>query len=157
MRLRERFNPLRLRREVDIMKRLHHPSIIEFVDVFEDNDTLMMIMEFCPGRELFDVILERKYFEESDARPIFAQIARALFYLHSLNILHRDVKPENILVSSIPDHTGQVVAKLLDFGLSKNAGNGSAAKTTFSTGCAVMAPPAFLSTSSSPPQARRLS
>lgn len=137
MRLRERFNPLRLRREVDIMKRLHHPSIIEFVDVFEDNDTLMMIMEYCPGKELFDVILERKYFEESDARPIFAQIARALFYLHSLNILHRDVKPENILISSIPDHTGQVVAKLLDFGLSKNAGNGSAAKTFVGTPCYV--------------------
>eukprot|EP00128_Syssomonas_multiformis_P012359 Colp12_sorted_trinity150504_noHs@17730 len=119
------------------MKRLHHPSIIEFVDVFEDNDTLMMIMEYCPGKELFDVILERKYFEESDARPIFAQIARALFYLHSLNILHRDVKPENILISSIPDHTGQVVAKLLDFGLSKNAGNGSAAKTFVGTPCYV--------------------
>lgn len=119
------------------MKRLHHSNIIQFVDVFEDNDNLMMIMEYCPGKELFDVILERKYFEESDARPIFSQIARALFYLHSLNILHRDVKPENILVSSIPDHTGQVVAKLLDFGLSKNAGNGSAAKTFVGTPCYV--------------------
>jgi len=137
LRLRERFNPLRLRREVDIMKRLHHSNIIQFVDVFEDNDNLMMIMEYCPGKELFDVILERKYFEESDARPIFSQIARALFYLHSLNILHRDVKPENILISSIPDHTGQVVAKLLDFGLSKNAGNGSAAKTFVGTPCYV--------------------
>mgnify|MGYP006178066181 FL=1 len=79
---------MRLRREVDIMKRLHHSNIIQFVDVFEDNDNLMMIMEYCPGKELFDVILERKYFEEIDARPIFAQIARALFFLLSLNILH---------------------------------------------------------------------
>jgi serine/threonine protein kinase len=120
------------------MKRLHHPSIIQFVDVFEDADHLMMIMEFCPGQELFDVILNRKFFQEDDARPIFAQIARALFYLHSLNIIHRDVKPENILISNIPDpKTGGLVAKLLDFGLSKNAGNGSAAKTFVGTPCYV--------------------
>lgn len=138
MRLRERFNPARLRREVDIMKRLHHPNIIQFVDVFEDADHLMMIMEYCPGQELFDVILSRKYFQEDDAKPIFAQIARALYYLHSLNILHRDVKPENVLISNIPDpKTGGVVAKLLDFGLSKNAGNGSAAKTFVGTPCYV--------------------
>ena len=138
LRLRERFNPARLRREVDIMKRLHHPNIIQFVDVFEDADHLMMIMEFCPGQELFDVILNRKFFQEEDAKPIFAQIARALFYLHSLNILHRDVKPENVLISSIPDPvTGGLVAKLLDFGLSKNAGTGSAAKTFVGTPCYV--------------------
>lgn len=138
LRLRERFNPVRLRREVDIMKRLHHPNIIQFVDVFEDADHLMMIMEYCPGKELFDVILERRHFQEDDARPIFAQIARALYYLHSLNILHRDVKPENVLISAIPDQkTGGLVAKLLDFGLSKNAGNGSAAKTFVGTPCYV--------------------
>jgi hypothetical protein len=138
LRLRERVNPARLRREVDILKRLHHPNIIQFVDVFEDADHLMMIMEFCPGQELFDVILNRKFFQEDDAKPIFAQIARALYYLHSLNILHRDVKPENVLISNIPDPlTGGVVAKLLDFGLSKNAGNGSAAKTFVGTPCYV--------------------
>lgn len=137
LRLRERFNPARLRREVDIMKRLHHPNIIQFVDVFEDSDNLMMIMEYCPGKELFDVILERRFFQENDARPIFAQIAHALFYLHSLNILHRDVKPENVLISNIPDPTtGGLVAKLLDFGLSKNA-NGSVAKTFVGTPCYV--------------------
>jgi hypothetical protein len=120
------------------MKRLHHPNIIQFVDVFEDADHLMMIMEFCPGQELFDVILNRKFFQEDDAKPIFAQVARALYYLHSLNILHRDVKPENVLISNIPDPlTGGVVAKLLDFGLSKNAGNGSAAKTFVGTPCYV--------------------
>eukprot|EP00601_Ochromonadales_sp_CCMP2298_P027966 CAMPEP_0173274590 /NCGR_PEP_ID=MMETSP1143-20121109/2522_1 /TAXON_ID=483371 /ORGANISM="non described non described, Strain CCMP2298" /LENGTH=901 /DNA_ID=CAMNT_0014211413 /DNA_START=111 /DNA_END=2812 /DNA_ORIENTATION=+ len=137
LRLRERFNPIRLRREVDIMKRLHHPNIIQFEAVFEDADHLMMVMEYCPGRELFDVILERKYFSEEDAKPIFAQVARALYYLHALNILHRDVKPENVLVSSIPDREGALVAKLLDFGLSKNAGNGSAAKTFVGTPCYV--------------------
>ena len=89
-----------------------------------------MVMEYCPGKELFDVILAKKYFSEDDAKPIFAQIARAIHYLHCLNIIHRDIKPENILITNKPDSdTGEVIVKLLDFGLSKNAGAGSAAKT----------------------------
>eukprot|EP01038_Epipyxis_sp_PR26KG_P008663 gene8663-11706_t len=135
LRLRERFNPARLKREVDIMKRLHHPNIIQFVEVFEDVDHLLMVMEYCPGKELFDVILERKYFSEKDAKPVFAQIAQALYYLHSLNIIHRDIKPENILISNNMGNGGTMIAKLLDFGLSKNAGNGSAAKTFVGTPC----------------------
>lgn len=83
------------------MRRLKHPNIIQFVDVFETADQLMMIMEYCPGDELFDVILARKFFSEDDAKPVFAQICRALFYLHSLNIIHRDIKPENVLVSEV--------------------------------------------------------
>lgn len=120
------------------MKRLSHPNIIQFVEVYEDPDHLMMVMEYFSGDELFDVILARKYFSEDDAKPIFQQIVKALFYLHSLNIIHRDVKPENVLISQSPDPaTGMVVAKLLDFGLSKNAGAGSAAKTFVGTPCYV--------------------
>ena len=82
------------------MRRLRHPNIIQFVDVFETADQLMMVMEYCPGDELLDVILARKFFSEEDAKPVFAQICKALFYLHSLNIIHRDIKPENVLVST---------------------------------------------------------
>jgi len=136
LRLRERFNPQRLKREVEIMSRLHHPNIIQFIEVYEDADHLMMVMEYCPGKELFDVILARKYLQEEEAKPIFQQIALALFYLHSLNIIHRDIKPENILILDYLDpKTGNVIAKLLDFGLSKNAGAGSEAKTFVGTPC----------------------
>ena len=136
LRLRQRFNPARLRREVDIMRRLDHPNIIKFIEVYETTDQLMMIMEYCPGDELFDVILARKVFSEEDAKPIFAQVCKAIYYLHSLNIIHRDVKPENVLVLHNTDlHSGQTIIKLLDFGLSKNAGGGSAAKTFVGTPC----------------------
>jgi len=135
LRLRERFNPARLRREVDIMKRLQHPNIVEFIEGFETETQLLMVMELCPGEELFDVILARQSYSETDAKPVFAQITRALYYLHCLNIIHRDVKPENILVLNRLDAQGLPVAKLLDFGLSKNAGAGSAAKTFVGTPC----------------------
>lgn len=117
------------------MRKLRHPNIIQFVDVFETVDKLMVIMEFAPGKELFDVILAKKYFVESEAKPIFAQIARALFYLHNMNIIHRDIKPENILILNKPHpDTGLMVAKLLDFGLSKNTET-SAGKTFVGTPC----------------------
>jgi len=135
LRLRERFNPARLRREVDIMKKLKHPNIVEFIEGFETEEQLQLVMEFCPGDELFDVILARQRYSEQDAKPVFAQVARALYYLHCLNIIHRDIKPENILILHRTDANGNPVAKLLDFGLSKNAGAGSAAKTFVGTPC----------------------
>ncbi len=128
---------MRLKREIEIMRKLKHPNIVQFIEVYEDADHLMMVLEYCPGTELFDVILARKHFTEHDARPVFAQVAKALFYIHSLNIIHRDVKPENILIlKDVNPVTGEPVAKLLDFGLSKNAGvGGSAAKTFVGTPC----------------------
>jgi len=118
------------------MRRLRHPHIIQFIEVFETPEKLMMVMEYAPGPELFDVILARKYFTEEDAQPVFAQVAQALYYLHCMNIIHRDIKPENILILNNPDPvTGLPIAKLLDFGLSKNAGGGSEAKTFVGTPC----------------------
>jgi serine/threonine protein kinase len=69
-------------------------------DAFETADQLVLVLEYAHGVELFDAILARQRFSESEARPIFVQVARALAYLHSLSILHRDVKPENIMVST---------------------------------------------------------
>lgn len=140
LRLRERFNPARLRREVDIMRRLSHTNIIQFIEVFETTDQLLMVMEYCPGHELFDVILAKKRLNEDEAKPIFAQITKAIFYLHSMNIIHRDIKPENILIVTDPNYIKSiqdqklvypVIAKLLDFGLSKNAGFGGSEAKTF--------------------------
>jgi serine/threonine protein kinase len=131
LRLQQRFNPERLRREVDIMRELSHPAIIQFVDVFEEPKSLQIVMEYAPGSELFDLILARKYYSEVDARPIFGQVTQALQYLHSQNIIHRDVKPENVLILDQPGPDGGTVAKLLDFGLSKHLNSSSAGAKTF--------------------------
>ena len=83
LRLREKFSPQRLRREVDIMRKLRHPNIIQFVDVFETADQLLLVMEYAPGKELFDVILAKKSLPEIEARPIFAQVM-LLIYMHNI-------------------------------------------------------------------------
>jgi serine/threonine protein kinase len=56
LRLKENFDPKRLKREVDIMKGLHHPNIIQFVHVYETESQLLVVMEYAPGKELFDVL-----------------------------------------------------------------------------------------------------
>ena len=68
------------------MKRLNHPNVIQFIDVFETADQLQMVMEYAPGTELIDVILGRSYFSEADAKPMFKQICSALKYLHSCDV-----------------------------------------------------------------------
>ncbi|KAG5177916.1 kinase-like domain-containing protein, partial [Tribonema minus] len=138
LKFRERFNVERLRREVNIMRKLHHPSIVNMENAFETEDQLILVLEFAQGVELFDAILARKRYSEDDARPVFLQVARALYYLHSMNVLHRDVKPENIMVRDVVSADGLFPeAKLLDFGLSKMVGEdmGSAARTFVGTPC----------------------
>lgn len=82
----------KLNREVEIMQRLQHPHIIRLEGVFENQQTLMLVLEYARGTELFDAILQKKRYPEEEARPIFEQVARALAYLHSLNIVHRCVR-----------------------------------------------------------------
>jgi serine/threonine protein kinase len=57
-------------------------------------------MEYCSGGELFDQIIKRPYYSESDAAQIMKQLLAAVGYLHSMNIMHRDLKPENLLLES---------------------------------------------------------
>ncbi|CAM9598601.1 unnamed protein product [Ectocarpus sp. 13 AM-2016] len=124
----------RLMREVDIMRRLRHPNIIHLVEALDTPEQLVLILEYAPGVELFDAILSKTSFSESEARPVFVQVARALQYMHSKSIVHRDVKPENVMIIDriAPDGL-YPEAKLLDFGLSKaiDADTGGSVARTF--------------------------
>ena len=100
LRLRPNFSPKRLLREACILSRLRHPNVVSYVGVWAGGDSLRLVMEEAAGRELFDVILEKQAIEEPRAKPILRQLTGALAYLHEHKIAHRDVKPENVLVSS---------------------------------------------------------
>ena len=92
------FSIARLRREVDVLRSLRHPAIVRLYGAYGDQDTVLLVMELVEGRELFDAILSRGKFDEPSARNIFSKLCQAVAYMHARNIIHRDVKPENVLV-----------------------------------------------------------
>jgi len=101
-----------LETEIDILRKLEHPNIVGVKEVVVDRENTYIIMELLSGGELFNRIVDRGPFPEADAAKLFAQILLSMEYLHSLNIVHRDVKPENILYTA----EGSNSVKLIDFG-----------------------------------------
>jgi len=72
-------------------------------------------MELCDGGELFDRIIDKGQFSESEARQIFTQMLQAIYYCHTKGIAHRDLKPENFLFLTKAEDSP---IKVIDFGLS---------------------------------------
>ena len=88
-----------LKREIEILKEVKHPYIIELIDVFEDAKYLHLVTELCTGGELFDRIIAKSqslegHYSEHDAASIIKDILDAIAYCHSKGIVHRDLKPE---------------------------------------------------------------
>ncbi|KAL4158902.1 hypothetical protein PRNP1_004676 [Phytophthora ramorum] len=105
-----------LRNEINILKRLHHPQIVRVIGSYEDKEHMYMIMQLCKGKELYEHLYqERREFSESDVRKIIRALLRALAFLHSNFITHRDLKLENLLLENA-DSPGSL--RLCDFGLS---------------------------------------
>lgn len=93
---------------------MKHDNIVRVLDIFEENGTAYYVMEYIDGRSLSDIVKKRGTLTEAEALGYIRQIAAALKYVHSLNRLHLDIKPGNIIV----DHQGKAV--LIDFGASKH-------------------------------------
>jgi len=102
--------------------KLNHPNIVGALDVGEANGFHYFVMEYVKGHTLYDELAEGKVFSEAEALKIILQIARALKHAHSLGLIHRDVKPKNIMI------TEEGVAKLADMGLARSAADLEAAK-----------------------------
>eukprot|EP00026_Physarum_polycephalum_P011036 Phypoly_transcript_11229.p1 GENE.Phypoly_transcript_11229~~Phypoly_transcript_11229.p1 ORF type:complete len:386 (+),score=53.36 Phypoly_transcript_11229:133-1158(+) len=100
--------------ELNVLK-VKHPAVIELKDFFVTKDYLVLVMEYCSGGDLFGLVVKLKGIPEQRAKHIFKQILEGINYLHKLNIIHRDIKLENILLKE-PD-TDQV--KITDFGMSR--------------------------------------
>jgi len=108
----------RFRTEAVVTRRLQHPNAVRVddLDVTEDGRPFI-VMEHVQGRNLREVIREEGAFEVARAAAIGRQVASALGAAHAIGITHRDIKPDNILLTVGPD--GQAQAKVLDFGIAK--------------------------------------
>uniref|UniRef100_A0A674DPS7 Maternal embryonic leucine zipper kinase n=1 Tax=Salmo trutta TaxID=8032 RepID=A0A674DPS7_SALTR len=101
----------RVKVEIEAMKSLSHQHVCRLYHVIETNTKIYMVLEYCPGGELFDYIIAKDRLSEEETRVFFRQIVSALAYVHSQGYAHRDLKPENLLLDE--DHN----LKLIDFGL----------------------------------------
>jgi len=100
----------RFRREEQIGQKLEHPNIVRVLDA-GDRTRMYLVMEFAEGKSLRAILNDRGRLPADEALGIARQICSALVYMHSRGVVHRDLKPDNVLLSS----EGQV--KLLDFGI----------------------------------------
>ncbi len=111
-------------REARAVARLNHANIVQGIDVGESSGYYYFAMEFVEGSSLRDVLEERGTIPEQEALNIVAQITRGLKHAHAHDLVHRDIKPDNVLI----DMGG--VAKLCDLGLARQANEDSSLTQT---------------------------
>lgn len=112
-------------RELQILKKLNHPGIVKLKAFYEDDDNYYLVMEFISGGDLMDFVALNGAIDESASKEIAKQILKAIFYVHSKGISHRDLKPDNIMIAQ----DDPVIVKITDFGLAKSQENESRMKT----------------------------
>ncbi|KAM9808687.1 cGMP-dependent protein kinase 2 isoform 2-T2 [Syngnathus typhle] len=104
--------------EKNILQQTNSAFIIRFFRTFRDNKHVYMLLEVCLGGELWTVLRDMNYFDEATARFCIGCVLEAFDYLHTMGIIYRDLKPENLLL----DAKGYV--KMADFGFAKKIGPG---------------------------------
>ena len=118
----------RAEREARLAARLNHPHVVAVFDLVTEGDEQWLVMEYVEGMTLSQKIKQDGALAPDDAAPLLWQVADALAAAHSAGIVHRDVKPSNILVSP----TGQ--AKLSDFGIARAEADATLTQTGLVTG-----------------------
>lgn len=102
-------------REISLLKELHHPNVVRLLDVMFQSPKLTLVFEYCDYdlKKLMDSKPGKVLDVQTDLKPILKQLLCGLQYCHANNVVHRDLKPQNILV------TGAMEVKLADFGLAR--------------------------------------
>uniref|UniRef100_A0A8C1FC51 non-specific serine/threonine protein kinase n=1 Tax=Cyprinus carpio carpio TaxID=630221 RepID=A0A8C1FC51_CYPCA len=120
-----------IEREVNILQQIHHPNIVMLHDVFENKTDVVLILELVSGGELFDFLAEKESLSEEEATQFIKQILEGVHYLHTRNIAHFDLKPENIML--LDKNAPLPRIKLIDFGLAHKIAEGVEFKNIFGT------------------------
>eukprot|EP00055_Hartaetosiga_balthica_P013977 m.74297 g.74297 ORF g.74297 m.74297 type:complete len:914 (-) comp8449_c0_seq1:306-3047(-) len=114
-----------LQREGDLLRLVDHPNVVKLLEIIETDDIYCLVTEIATGGELLDYIVTHNTLNEKEARKYTRQMIKAIQHLHNLDIVHRDLKTENLLLDN------DFNLKVVDFGLS----NSMAGKTTLHTMC----------------------
>lgn len=128
----------KIENEVRVLREVQDRHCVGLYDIHRTSNWIMLVMERLQGGELFQKILDKKAFNEVEARHVFRQILDGLACLHSKRIIHRDLKPENVLVcnesaASPPDVGTLFEIKLCDYGLSRFMDAGAQPRTLVGT------------------------
>ncbi|CAE7492273.1 KIN10 [Symbiodinium pilosum] len=134
----------RVAREVQLLKLIRHPHVVQLFEIIETRGQLYLIMEYASGGELFDYIVQNQRVPEPEACRFFHQIIAGVEQIHAMNVVHRDLKPENLLLD---EHK---CIKIVDFGLSNRFDDNQLLKTACGSPC--YAPPEMVSGQSYVPQ-----
>ncbi len=111
-----------LHNEITIWEGLRHPNLVALLDVFEEDEKLLLVTELMKGGDLFRQLTRFSTFSEGQAMKLGRQIVSAVAYLHEHGVVHCDLKPSNILVAEAMDalaERGDMTVKIADFGLSQ--------------------------------------
>jgi len=129
----------RFRSEVEALKTLIHQHICQLYQVYENEHIVSLVMEYCPGGELFDYIVSKKKLPENEARTLFRQMVAAVAFTHENGYAHRDIKPENMLLNN------EKSIKMIDFGLSVKPASGLTVPLVTRVGSPAYAAPELVS------------
>lgn len=119
----------RIRREMNILAKVNHPSIIQLYETIETYKYFFFVMEYAKTGELSDYIEKRDKLSEKESCKLFQQLISSVEYLHKLGCAHRDIKPSNIQLDEEND------LKLIDFGLGNLYSNGEKLNTACGSPC----------------------
>src|SRR5687768_12998350 len=103
--------------EAKAVNEIHHPNVVQITDIGRDGDLHFIVMEFLEGETLGERLERVRILDEATTLRIARQVTGALGAAHARNILHRDLKPDNIFLTNHPDIPDHV--KVLDFGIAK--------------------------------------
>ncbi|CAF0705929.1 unnamed protein product [Brachionus calyciflorus] len=115
--------------EIEILSELKHNNIISLHEVFETDHEIILVLELVKGGELFEFISEKDHLSESDAAKFITQILEGVSHFHARNIVHLDLKPENVMLLDRDD----CLIKIIDFGISRKLKPGEKVMETYGT------------------------
>lgn len=117
---------IRFRNEADIVMKLDHPNILKLYEIGEYEDQHCIIMEYIDGGSLHELLKEGHSYNEAGSIEIISQVCKALEQVHNANVIHRDIKPWNIMMTITKEKDqkkragiNKINVKVIDFGLAQ--------------------------------------